>query len=359
MKAGLALIAMIPALFLGHARIVCAATGYQDIDTPAPHVKLPQRIAMVALARAGKRLVAAGVHGVIITSDDGGKIWRQSTVPVDVTLTSIYFQTPAEGWSAGHYGVVLHTVDGGYNWTLALTGLDVIKAMQGVAANMQEMAPDTAATALQTKVATVFQKGGPDQPFLTVNACGHGILVAGAKDMAMFTADDGKTWRDWTPNIINPHFRMIYDSIEQDGKPLLIGEAGLVAFGDPACTKFSALPSTTMPTLFGGLSLGPAQFLVYGLNGAVFTTGDDGVTWRAVNIPSEEVITTGIIFSPGKLLLGTLSGHIYVSENNAATFERMAASVPFQISALENSANGTVIVAGNGGVVVLPVDSFH
>jgi photosystem II stability/assembly factor-like uncharacterized protein len=356
----LAPLVLVFGLLAGSPNTARAETGYQDLDNAAVMVKLPQRTALIALARAGQRIIAVGVHGVIITSDDNGASWRQASVPVDVTLTSVYFRTAQEGWAVGHYGVVLHTVDGGSSWDLALTGLDVIKAMQQVAQRMQVASPAAADTILQTKVATVFNRGGPDQPFLSVGACGAGILAVGAKDMAMYSADNGKTWQDWTPNVVNPKFRMIYDLFDAGEQPVLVGETGLVAFGDTACSTLQALPTTSMPTLFGGLTLSNGVLLVYGLNGAVFTTHDKGVTWQqAEGFPPQAVITSGIVDSTRKILLSALSGQIYVSSDNGATFQRSNLSVPFQIASLIATPDNRIVVAGNGGVAVLADNSIH
>ncbi len=86
----------------------CAAadTGIYALDTAAIPVKNPAGNVLIAVARAGARLVAVGEHGVIVYSDDNGQRWRQAQVPVDLTLTSIAFADANHGWAAGHYGVI-------------------------------------------------------------------------------------------------------------------------------------------------------------------------------------------------------------------------------------------------------------
>ena len=89
------------------------ATGIRALDEGAITVKAPDKVVLIAVARAGNRLVAAGEHGVICYSDDNGITWVQGKVPVDVTLTTVAFVSPTDGWAAGHYGVILHTTDAG------------------------------------------------------------------------------------------------------------------------------------------------------------------------------------------------------------------------------------------------------
>ena len=115
-------------------------TGVYSLDNAAIAVKTPMATPLVAIARVGQRLVAAGLHGVIVVSSDSGVTWRQASVPVDVTLTAIYFISPQEGWAVGHFGVILHTGDGGLTWTRVVDGLDVIKALNATAALAQSTA---------------------------------------------------------------------------------------------------------------------------------------------------------------------------------------------------------------------------
>jgi photosystem II stability/assembly factor-like uncharacterized protein len=82
-----------------------ATTGFVDpLVTAAPSVSRPSRSPLTAVTIAGDRLVAAGWRGLIMYSDDGGKSWRQSSVPVSVDLTAIAFPTPTDGWVVGHDG---------------------------------------------------------------------------------------------------------------------------------------------------------------------------------------------------------------------------------------------------------------
>ncbi|HWH81260.1 MAG TPA: glycosyl hydrolase, partial [Burkholderiaceae bacterium] len=47
--------------------------------------------AMLAIARAGKRLVAVGERGVVLLSDDDGSTWRQGRAAASATLTALHF----------------------------------------------------------------------------------------------------------------------------------------------------------------------------------------------------------------------------------------------------------------------------
>ncbi len=42
-----------------------------------------------------------------LVSDDGGKTWQQSSVPVSSDLTAVFFVDERKGWAVGHDGVIL------------------------------------------------------------------------------------------------------------------------------------------------------------------------------------------------------------------------------------------------------------
>jgi Uncharacterized protein related to plant photosystem II stability/assembly factor len=101
-------------LLAGGAHAGNDAGGFVDVlDLPAVYSKVPSRVPLLAISRAGNRLISAGARGHILYSDDGGSSWRQAEVPVSSDLTAVRFATPQDGWAVGHDGVVLHSADGG------------------------------------------------------------------------------------------------------------------------------------------------------------------------------------------------------------------------------------------------------
>lgn len=97
------------------------------LEAKARPVKQLTRVAVQAMARAGDRLVAVGERGVVLLSDDEGRHWRQASVPVSVTLTSLAFVDDKIGWAVGHGGVVLHSIDAGATWSKQIDGAGLAK----------------------------------------------------------------------------------------------------------------------------------------------------------------------------------------------------------------------------------------
>lgn len=331
---------------------------YQALEDPAPRVKDPIHNSLVAITRAGNRLVAVGVHGLVIWSDDDGRTWQQANVPVDLTLTSVYFKNADLGWSVGHYGVILQSNDGGKNWHVDQTIFDIVKAMKSAQASLVASMPNSPAALLQTKVANYFAKQIPFPPFLTVGPCGKGILAAGYKDMAMFSADNGKTWENWTPEIDNPTFRMIYGQFNNGNNPVLTGESGFVAMSDPDCSHFSPVTDGVYPTLFGGIGISDNSFLAYGLAGTAVLTTDKGKTWKVINLPTQSLISSGVLDASGEIILGTNDGQFLVSHDNGNHFELSQISIPFQIAAMAVTTNNNLVVVGDGGVQTISIQTL-
>jgi photosystem II stability/assembly factor-like uncharacterized protein/AcrR family transcriptional regulator len=64
-----------------------------------------------------------GEFGIVMTSDDGGRSWRQQHSPVETTLFGVYFADATHGWAVGIDGVSMRTEDGGASWTVQPTPL--------------------------------------------------------------------------------------------------------------------------------------------------------------------------------------------------------------------------------------------
>lgn len=330
-----------------------SATGFEALDDAAIQVKAPGEVPLVAITSDGTKLIAVGVHGVIALSSDNGVSWTQASVPVNLTVTGVYFASPKKGWATGHYGVVLETNDGGRSWKKVIDGLNVIDALNAVAASPPVGSSDADAQ-LSIRVAKAFQRAGPNKPFLTTGSCGGGVLAAGQQDIAMFSDNDGNTWKEWTSQINNPQFYNIYDILNDGASTLLVGEGGLVLKGDSSCRNFNPVPGPYTGTLFGGLVLKPGKFFVFGITGGLFRTDDDGRTWKTIPMPSDAVITSAVVLHSGVVLLATLGGSLYLSDPGADQFHELPLSVPFQISDLAAASDGNVIAVGNGGVEILP-----
>jgi photosystem II stability/assembly factor-like uncharacterized protein len=345
------------AVFLGFCASAWAQTDdYYALDHPSIAIKSPGKTPLVSIVSVGSALFAVGQHGVIIRSLDDGLSWTQMSVPVDVTLTALYFKNPTEGWAVGHYGVILHTQDGGLIWQKALDGLDVIAALNTTARSAGDPTANPDAQ-LKQRVAAAFQRVGPSKPFLAIGPCGNGLLAAGQQDMAMFSTD-GRNWQEWTSKIENPDFQNIYAILNDGGFSYLIGESGMIWRGDANCMNFKEISGPSSATLFGGVVTGTQGLLAYGLNGSVYAS-PDGLNWTTIPLPTDAVVDSGIALKPGGILLSTLDGNFYLSKDDGRSFSKLPFSVPFEASGIAIAPDGALVVVGNGGARVFSATALN
>ncbi len=324
--------------------------GYYALSHAAIPVKDPGGVMLDALAQAGVRIFAAGQHGVIAMAKAGHPPWTQAHVPVDLLLTALYFAPSGTGVAVGHYGVILRSSDGGRHWRKMIDGRDVIADLARIARADAAATPQAPATHLAQRVAHAYAAVGPSKPFLSVGACGGGILAAGQQDLAMYSTDDGQSWRSWTQYIDNPQFNNIYGIVADSGVTYLIGEQGMVLKSDSGCKNFSPVGGSFNVTLFGGVRLGHDGLLVYGLNGTIEKTSDGGENWADLSVGRDNVIDTGIHLADGRVLLGTVGGRLFMSNPGVTSFHELNLVEPYEVAALLQMKSGAVLIAGDGGV---------
>lgn len=307
---------------------------------PALATPLAPGAAMLALARSGRRLVAAGERGIVLTSDDDGLQWTQARVPVQVSLTALAFADERQGWAAGHLGVLLQTEDGGATWTLQLEG-------SAAAVQLLQAATDEAAR----KRAQQMVEEGPDKPFFDIAALGAGrALAVGAYGLAFETHDGGKRWQPLSPRLPNPKNLHLY-GVRSIGERLFIaGEQGLLLRSNDGGTSFEALASPYKGSFFGLLAARTGTLIAYGLRGHAFRSIDGGSSWAEAPLGVPMAISAGIERADGALLLLAQNGDLLVSRDDGRQFERRPASAPFPATALASGGDGAVVLAGLRGL---------
>ena len=178
----LSVLAAAPPTLAGQAQ---ASRAISSLKEP-PRLGAPEKAPVIAVAMAGRRIVAVGDYGIVILSDDG-KVYRQAkAVPTRAVLTSVFFLDDKRGWAAGHDGTILATMDAGETWQ------------------------------------QLREEPGKERVLMSVwfEDAQHGIAV-GQFGLALETGDGGKTWRE----------RRLVEAGEQADKHLMqifAGTNGLV-----------------------------------------------------------------------------------------------------------------------------------
>lgn len=301
------------------------------LDTPAMKVKNPQAQPVMAMARAGSRLVGVGLRGLIIVSTDGGQTWRQASCPVQVDLTDVYFPSARQGWAVGHGGVILHSSDGGMHWTKQLD----IRTARKVLLKDYRRRVKAGDKQLKGDLRTLKTNLGPhrDWPFLGVWFRNRSVGYAvGAFDMIVKTTDGGKTWKPWLGHIKNPEQQNLNSINEIGGRLYIAAGGGKVFRFDKSRQEFQPESTGYLGSLFGVVGFGHT-LVTYGLDGSVLRSSDAGASWSKVKkVPTRATVTGGVVAGGHTIVLATKSAKLLVSEDGAKTFRAVRARQPMVLT---------------------------
>ena len=330
------------------------------LATPARIVEHPERMAMESVAVAGRRLVAGGLNGVMILSDDNGATWHQVGLPVSTTITGISFTSDTTGWAIGHSGAVLHTLDGGEHWTLVYDG---VRAAQATLAAARAA---NAADSVRSKKIDAAQKlvrQDPGRPFLLVQAASTGVTrLIGSDNLSVESDDGGKSWRPWSDAIDNPDGMQTYGIAQLHGITVIAGERGLLLAGRPE-DGLRAQKSPFDGTWFGVIDGGAQGVVIFGQQGHVYSAEIPGdwqpgheIAWRRIIDPSTNTLTAGLQRQDGSVLLADASGATWWIHGKPEDAQLVAGPVDvrFPILAMVEAMDRSLILVGTGGVVRLP-----
>lgn len=257
---------------------------------PAEHFPGAVGVKILAATRAGKRIVAAGDHGVVLLSDDEGASFHQArAVPVRSTLTALVFADASNGWAVGHWGAILHTTDGGQNWTAQRSDI------------------------------------GVDQPLFSVyfKNADEGWAV-GLWSLMLHTSDGGKNWEKVAlppPPNAKKADRNLY-SIFGDGKGgmFITSEQGRVLHSHDNGKSWSYAESGYGGSFWSGTALTDGTLLVGGLRGTIYRSADGGSSWQPAVTSLKNSVTGIAQRADGSVVAVGLDGMALLSRDDGASF---------------------------------------
>ncbi|MFJ3050447.1 WD40/YVTN/BNR-like repeat-containing protein [Pseudomonas nitroreducens] len=336
-------------LLAGGAQAAEQADSFVDVlDLPAAHSNVPCRVPLLAVTRAGNRLVSAGQRGHILYSDDGGTSWRQAEVPVSSDLTAVYFPTPKEGWAVGHDGAVLHSADGGIHWERQLDGRQIGQLMLDYYAAHPQ--PDNATWLEQARR---FKEEGADKPFLDLwfRDANEGFVV-GAFNLILHTSDGGRTWEPWNHRIDNPQSLHLTAMAASGDGLFIVGEQGLLLRlshqQEGQQERFVALQSPYAGSFFGVVAQ-PGLVFAYGLRGHAVRSVDGGESWSAVDTGLPVSLTAASFDANGRLYLFSQAGQGLVSDDRGVSFKPLELAERLPVSGAV-AGPGRLLLVGTRGV---------
>lgn len=316
-----------------------AAVVHRDIDGRP----------LMAVANAGERLVAVGMRGLVVVSEDAGKHWTQVPVPVRSDLLALSFPTASDGWAVGHDGVVLHTADGGRSWVKQFDGRMASVALPAAYRKRIDAGEKTLQPFLDQLV--LNYRAGPSMPFLGVCFTDplHGMAV-GAFGMAIATDDGGKTWTPALERIDNPQFLHLDAVRAIAGVRYIVGEQGHIYREQADTGRFAAIDTGYSGSFFGVAGQGDIV-LAYGLKGTLYRSDDRGASWHAVNTSLRGAMTSAAWMPDRRAFaLVTAAAESVLYDPAARTFKAFKADHPSVFTAVQVLPGGGVLFAALDGI---------
>ena len=340
-------------LLLGASEVL-AEVGFRDLlEVPAVKSSLVTKSLLSGIARAGDRVICVGQRGHIIYSDDQGKSWVQSEVPVSTDLIAVQFVTARQGWAVGHDGVVLHSSDGGETWEKQLDGFGILEIIKNY--YHKDFAPQMTDRSRFMREVNNHISDGAYKSLLDLwfknETTGY---IIGAFNLILRTNDGGKSWVPVMDRVENPRSRHLY-SIRPAAKELfIVGEQGLLLKFNLELDSFNAIESPYRGSFFG--VTGKDKFvLVYGLRGNIYRSLNKGESWQKV----ESGVSTGLVDSTatddGRILIAGLDGTLLESKDGGASFIPLAKEKAEHTSAVEVAGANSLVVTGFNGIRLEPM----
>lgn len=253
-------------------------------------------------------LIAVGERGHVLRSVDGVQ-WQQSKVPVQSTLTAVYFVDHLLGWAVGHDATILHSNDGGKTWSI------------------QQYLPEREKPLLD--VSFIDEKNGIaigayGQFFRTTNGGNSWheefqdeFLVPDDLDyLNELKAEDEEAYFDEKASIL-PHF----NRITQDGRTsFMVGEIGLIAKSNDFGRNWEVFENIYHGSFFDLERTQQGNLIVAGLRGNVFRSLKNGSLWQHHNTQVTALINDIVLTDDDRIFLLGNGGALLVSDDDGQRF---------------------------------------
>lgn len=257
-----------------------------------------------------QKLVTVGQHGHILLSNDG-ITWQQKNVPVQSTLTSVFFLTEKLGWAVGHDATILHSQDGGETWLIQHYAPSLEKPLFDIFFKNKRQGIAIGAYGLLFRT----EDGGESWH----NEFHQELLSADDIDyLNELKADDQEGYLDEI-NFILPHFNQI---ISLEETLFLVGELGLAAKSDDLGKNWQLKESFYHGSLFSFAHNNQGKIFAAGLRGHVYSKSLQDTLWQPVKTNTTALLNDIVISDKGVLYILGNNGVLLTSNNQGKSFEK-------------------------------------
>ncbi|WP_448550422.1 WD40/YVTN/BNR-like repeat-containing protein [Thalassotalea fusca] len=287
-------------------------------------------------------MIAVGERGHIVRATTLDS-WQQMSVPTRHTLTAVTFSDSRHGWAVGHGALILHTNDGGFSWQVQQYLPETQKPLLDISFrnNMEGIAVGAYGMFFRTN------DGGKtwQQEF-------HVSLLP-QEDfdyLQELKKEDEAAYLDERSSIL-PHFNRFYI----DGRTsYLAGEFGLLAKSQDFGKTWQRLDDIYKGSFYDISRTQAGNLLAVGLRGNVFRSLTNGTPWQHIATNHTALLNDVLLAGEQHILLFGNNGVMLKSSDDGQSF---SALVQDDGKALMAAClfRDTIVVASEAGIKVMQV----
>ena len=187
-------------------------------------------------------------------------------------------------------------------------------------------------------------------------------FAVGAYGTLLETSDGGKNWEDVSDRLDNEdQFHLNAIAAVKDAGLFIVGESGSMFRSADEGQTWEKLEGPYEGSLFGVLATAqPQTLLAYGLRGNLYRSTDFGSNWEQVELKAargalEFGLSGATLLDDGSIVVVGNGGSVVISHDDGVTFSVFNRPDRISLSAVTAAGNGNLILAGQGGVRVATV----
>ncbi|WP_431038587.1 WD40/YVTN/BNR-like repeat-containing protein [Pseudomonas yamanorum] len=327
--------------------------------------KATRRVALLATALSLLGVVALSTPAHAATETTAAAVFAIESPKAAKSLMIDVVHAGKRLVAVGDRGHILYSDDQGTTWTQAKVPTRQLLTAVFFADDQHGWAVGHDAQILATTDGGVtwtqqFQDLKREAPLLDVwfKDASNGFAV-GAYGALIETTDGGKTWDDVSDRLDNEdQFHLNAIAQVKDAGLFIVGEQGSMFRSHDEGQTWEKLEGPYEGSLFGVIGTAQAQtLLAYGLRGNLFRSTDFGSTWEPVELNAtrgalEFGLSGATLLDDGSIVVVGNGGSVVVSHDDGLTFSVFNRPDRISLSAVTVAGNGNLILAGQGGVRV-------
>lgn len=256
------------------------------------------------------KLVVVGERGHILISTDGVQ-WQQAQVPVQVTLTAVYFVDENHGWAVGHDATILSSKDGGISWQVQQHLPQVEKPLLDVLFLDKNIGIAVGSYGL-------FYRTNDGGQHWDIEYHNEFLYPEDQTYLSELKLQDEEAYLDEQSSIL-PHFNRVV----ADGRTLyLAGETGLIAKSNNFGVSWEKLDEIYPGSFYDINRTQEGNLLVVGLRGHIFRSLRNGSPWQQVDSQVTALLNAIVISDDERVFILGNNGVLLESRDDGATFTK-------------------------------------